>query len=326
MARWGYWLAGAWALAAFIIAYIDLHDRYVVPGQENVTFLKLALYWGCWALLPLLATVVMRLVIQQQGRLRRAVAALIISVLAWGFIVEPRIITVRQHTIAAPEGTPSLRLALVSDLHVGLFMRNLDPLVDAINAQDVDVVVIAGDWTYEPRRPLCDGFGALQRLKAPIVGVLGNHDLQAPGPLLDNELKACLASRGVHLVDGTTTKIGNWEFVGLSDAWGANPTADATRLFPRDSAPRVVVFHQPDTATLVPPQSATVMVSGHTHGGQIALPYLTQWVLASMSRNAWTNGLYQTPQGPLVVSTGIGTVGPPVRFGTPPRVEVITIG
>ena len=88
-----------------------------------------------------------------------------------------------------------------------------------------------------------------------------------------------------------------------------------------------VLMHQPDTAALLPPAaSATVMVSGHTHGGQIWLPWVTRnRVLPGMSRYGWYEGQYATPAGDLFVTAGTGMIGLPARLGVMPRVDVITL-
>lgn len=91
--------------------------------------------------------------------------------------------------------------------------------------------------------------------------------------------------------------------------------------------PRLVLMHQPDTAALLPPAaSATVMVSGHIHGGQIRLPWVTRnRVLPGMSRYGWYEGWYATPAGDLFVTAGTGMIGLPARLGVVPRLDVITL-
>ena len=91
-------------------------------------------------------------------------------------------------------------------------------------------------------------------------------------------------------------------------------------------APRLVLAHQPDTAALLPAGSASLVVSGHTHGGQIMLPWVTrQLVLPGMSAQGWFEGLYTTQAGPLFVTGGIGTIGLPARLAVVPRIDVLLL-
>ena len=88
---------------------------------------------------------------------------------------------------------------------------------------------------------------------------------------------------------------------------------------------RLLLAHQPDTYAFVPPGSAFLGMAGHTHGGQIRLPWLTGLVLRSLTRNPWWDGLYDTPAGRIFVTPGVGTIGLPMRFGVPPTIDVISL-
>ncbi len=86
-------------------------------------------------------------------------------------------------------------MLLIGDLHIGLFSgheRQLKMIVDKINAQNPDLVVVAGDWTYEPENKLAEELAVLKKIIAPIYSVNGNHDEQYSGPAYSSAVKTCI--------------------------------------------------------------------------------------------------------------------------------------
>jgi predicted MPP superfamily phosphohydrolase len=252
----------------------------------------------------------------------------------WASLIEPRLLRERYFSVGgAPAHLPELRLALVSDLHWGLYFREsqFKRLVEQLNALDVDAIVIPGDWTYEPTTDLHTGLAPLATLNKPVFGVLGNHDLQAPGPNLALPLRAALEAHGVRLLEGQRLSWRGWEWVGLDDDWGGDPDPQIHHLWPTLTAPqqspssRLVVVHQPNTVSKLPRHAAFLSVAGHTHGGQIWLPGLTPRILQRMSPRGWWNGLYSTPAGHLFVTPGIGTIGLPARLGVMPTIDIVSL-
>lgn len=310
-----------WCLLAALLALWDAQGRWTEPGRAVVVWFKLWLFWASWALLPWLLGC---------WRGRHGLGLVVLIVAAWGALVEPRLLVVRTHALALPAGSPPLRLALVADVHSGLFVRawQLERLVEVLNAQEVDAVVVAGDWTYDPPLDVQATLAPLARLRHPVWAVLGNHDTQAPGPPLTSALRTALQTHGVQLLDGRSLSFKGWEIVGLGDLWGADPRTDIARLLPPGPAarPRLVLAHQPDTVALLPANVATLVLSGHTHGGQITLPWITDHlVLPGMSAHGWYAGRYNTPAGTLFVTTGVGTIGLPARLGVLPTIDVLQL-
>lgn len=334
VARIGRGIGWGWVLLSLPVAWWDMQGRWLVPGREWISLIKLWIYWGTWAVLPLLIEIGAQLWRKPRFWAAWLWAGLLLLV-AYSGLVEPRLLQVHTHHIRVQQAAHAvpvqpLRIALVSDIHVGLFVRpwQLKRLVAAINAQEIDAVVVTGDWTYEPENDLHAVLEPLKQLRQPVFGVLGNHDTQAPGPDLEAPLRQTLQQLGVQLLEGKSHTFKGWELVGLSDLWGGSPRQDIAQLLQQPATlPRLVLMHQPDTAALLPPAaSATVMVSGHIHGGQIRLPWVTRnRVLPGMSRYGWYEGQYATPAGDLFVTAGTGMIGLPARLGVMPRVDVITL-
>jgi predicted MPP superfamily phosphohydrolase len=323
-----------------VVAAWDVQDRWIEAGRTSLTWFKLSLYWGCHLALPvLLGLGVHALMHAVRVRCWRSILCLLTlcalgSLGLWASVIEPKLLHERHVTVhGVPADAPELRVAVVSDLHIGLYFRpaQLQRLVARLNDLAVDAILIPGDWTYDPPRDLHATFAPLQALRQPVFGVLGNHDLQAPGPNLAAELRTALQAHGVRLLEGQRLAWQQWTLIGLDDAWGGAPESQIARLWPASpashppAAPKLVIVHQPDTVAQLPQAAAFLAVAGHTHGGQIQLPVLTEQVLRGMSRYGWVNGAYRTSAGHLWVSSGIGTIGLPARLGTPPTIDVLTL-
>jgi len=311
----------------------DFSGRWHTPGHEARNFIMLGLYWGPKLAGPFLLWGLLAHARGHAGwqRLKAALAAVLVLVGLWASWVEPHGLRLRQTTLSGiPEGAQPVRLALVADIHWGLFFRDfqLRRLVRELNALDVDAVLVAGDWVYDPPLDLVEGLRPLADLRHPVFAVLGNHDTQSPGPDLTGPLSEALRTHGVRLIEGEVVAFKGWQLVGLSDLWGGQPQAQVRAMWPEGQAvpPRLVLVHQPDTLTLLTPQAAFLSMAGHTHGGQIWIPGLTPWfVRHTNTEQPWLNGLYDTPGGRLLVTPGIGTIGLPARLGVWPTIELIEL-
>jgi uncharacterized protein len=330
-----WWLFGLTLLLSLAVTAWDHGGRWHTPRLELRNFVMLWLYWAPRiAGLPLLAGLWLHWRIERGARRwRHPVYALLVLVGLWSSWVEPYWIRVRHTTLSGiPEGAEPLRLAVVADIHWGLFFRDwqLDDMVERLNAMDVDAVIVAGDWTHEPTQDLPAGFAPLARIRHPVWGVLGNHDVQAPGPDLTVPLREALTLHGVRLIEGQAVPWKGWELVGLDDQWGGRPQPQIERLWPAGasamSARRLVVVHQPDTVARLPPGAAFLAMAGHTHGGQIWIPGFTPWFLRKTnSQQPWWNGLYDTRGGRLLVTPGVGMIGLPARLAVRPTIERVDL-
>lgn len=315
-----------WLVVAAVASVWELGQRWITPGRAGLAFVQIFMWWGRWALLPALVALGISLATTKRRRWWRVLLAAVLVLGAWGSLIEPAVIVQRDERAVVADA-PRLRVAIVSDLHIGLHGRDLPGLVARINALDVDAVLVAGDWTYEPWLDLDAVFAPLSDLNHPAYGVLGNHDLRRPGPDFAVPLQDALTTHGVTLIDGRSVMVNGWELVGLDDLWGGDPGSQVPTLLGPRHAPRLVLMHQPDTVSLLPDASADVIVAGHTHGGQIRIPFVTDWLVRTViSPGGYGGGRYETPAGTMLVSSGVGMVGPPVRIGVPPEIIVAELG
>ncbi len=220
-----------------------------------------------------------------------------------------------------------LRLAQLSDIHVGdrTPPRRIAAAVALANAFEPDLVVLTGDFLSRERH----GVGLLREqlagLSAPTLAVLGNHDhwVDARGAA------AALAASGYDVLRNQHTQLrlrgARLSVVGVDDLLTGH--ADPVRALagvPRGS--RLVLAHGPRTADLLRRAGEPLLVlSGHTHGGQIHLPGLTPFLLRSLIREPYERGLFRLGPVQLYVNRGIGCSGVGLRINSDPEVTLATL-
>lgn len=247
---------------------------------------------------------------------------------------------VRTTTVSVvdwPAGAPPLRIALLSDIHIGgaaMDAARLNRIVDSVNARSPDLVLIAGDFVYghspEDGRAASVGLTApLKRLKAPlgVVAVLGNHDHWTD----PDAVQEALEGAGITVLRNSAVTRGPAAIIGIDDAFSDNARID---LALRSAEPlpgfRIALTHAPDLAFSLPTDVALVL-GGHSHCGQVILPLIG----AVAERSPKTGRILYNPRyrcgvveddgQTVIVSGGLGASGPPVRIGAPPDWWLITL-
>ena len=189
----------------------------------------------------------------------------------------------------------------------------------------IDLVVVAGDWTYEPENKLADELAILKEIKAPIYSVTGNHDEQYPGPPIQELLKHALEVNHVIDIEGQIVEFDEFRLIGIGDLWSGRTDMRYMPDLPQDK-PWLILSHNPDTVDMVPKlPTHPLMLSGHTHGGQVELPWLTDYVMKRVSIVGHKKGLYRHEHADVFVTVGTGMVGVPFRFRVPPTIDIIEL-
>lgn len=328
--RWlirGLWLAG---IVIFCIVWPVLeYPRFdIEPQQRTQAFLQLAILHGSWLLWPLLAqSVIMAVRRFRQRRTLRTAGATILAifcvVLCYARFVAPNLLIVRRTVIPAPI---NLNIALVADIHVGIYTRpaKLRQMVDKLNSMHVDLVLFAGDLTYDPPKDLAAALSPLKKLNKPMYAVLGNHDVQLPGPPLANKIHRVLAGSPVHFIEHRVIDFPTFRLAGLYDWWSARDNAAFLQALPHDK-PLLVLMHQPHSLRALRGVDFALAMAGHTHGGQVYIPWLTDKLFLLVRDEKYVNGYYDTLTGKLFVTPGVGITGMPLRFDCPPTIDVLEL-
>lgn len=253
------------------------------------------------------------------------------SLLIYARFIEPHMIRINhvQYILAKEKPLPKpVRVALIADLHIGLFSgheRQLKQIVQKINQQQPDFVVVAGDWTYEPENKLAEELAVLKQIEAPVYSVNGNHDEQYPGPPIQQLLKDALEVNNVMDIEGKIVEFDGFRLIGVGDLWAGKADMRYMPELPQDK-PWLILSHNPDTVDMVPQlPTRPLMLAGHTHGGQVELPWLTSYVMKKVSILGHKRGLYQHENADVYVSLGTGMVGVPFRFRAPPTIDIIEL-
>jgi len=331
LSRW-YVRLGLWliAIGIFGVAWPAWEMPHFIIEPENrwKAFLQLAMLHGSWLLFPAMleAALILRNRAHRRHWRRAAGAALVLLLAllgAWARFVEPNILIVRTTVVPAPI---DLDVAVVADVHIGLFTRpdKLRQMVDRLNAMHVDLVLFAGDLTYDPPRDLRAALAPLRKLNKPMYAVLGNHDVQLPGPPLETKIHAALAGAPVIFIEHRVLDFPDFRLAGLYDYWTALDDAGFLRKLPADK-PLLILMHQPHTLRKLHGVHFALAMAGHTHGGQVALPWITAHVFKVDRDEIYIDGLYRTPLGELFVTSGVGITGTPVRLNCPSRIDLLEL-
>lgn len=261
--------------------------------------------------------------------------ALPLAALAWMYAAATGDPVVRRATIAMPDwpsGTPPLRVALLSDIHVAgpdMPPKRLAQIVEQVNALKPDVIVIAGDFVSDKRAATASysgnsGLKPLAGLKAPkgVFAVLGNHDHWRSA----KEVSEGLRRAKVRILTNEAVTVGGMRLGGVDDEYTGNADILATVAAMRlGKGAKVLLSHSPDI-TPATPKDVTLILAGHTHCGQIRLPLYGPLAYVTKYGARFNCGLATEGQKRVVVTAGIGTSVLPLRLGTPPDLWLLTLG
>jgi predicted MPP superfamily phosphohydrolase len=255
----------------------------------------------------------------------------------YGFFFEPDRLVLRQTNVTLPDwpgAFKGLRVAVFSDLHAGsphITMNKIRRVVGMANATQPDLILLPGDFVIqnvfggqfiEPEHFAAE----LKNLKARdgVFATLGNHDWWYNAP----RTKQALERAGIRVLENQAFKIERggsaiW-LAGLGDEWEGRPDISGTLKQVTDQSPVIAFTHNPDLFPAIPSRIA-LTIAGHTHGGQVALPFIGRPIVPSKFGQRYAIGHIIENDKHLFVTPGIGTSILPVRFGVPPEISLLTI-
>ena len=247
-------------------------------------------------------------------------------------MLEASWLRLRRTTISVPRlptAFDGLKCALLSDVHHGPFtsLDFIDHAVGLANSLNPDVVLLTGDFVLVDRSYIAPCMDVLGRLRAPggVFGVLGNHDHWEGR----DESKHALALNDITELDNT----GVWlrkdgqrlRIAGVDDLWEGRPNLRAALGDTDESEAAILMSHNPDFVEGIRDSRVGLVVSGHTHGGQVVFPVAGALRVPSRHGQKYLEGLVKTDHTQVFVTCGVGTTGPPVRFLCRPEVVELTL-
>jgi hypothetical protein len=270
-------------------------------------------------------------------RILAALVALGAALLGWAYwiaIADPVVREARVGLDGWPEGAPPVRIVLISDVHVAgpdMHPARLTRIVARINSLRPDLVLIAGDLVSDKRLStqhysMAEAIAPLAGLRARFgtIAVLGNHDHWRNA----GEARRALAAAHVRLLVNNAVAAGPLAVGGLDDDFTDRariaPTLAAMRALPGG---RILLSHSPDPFARLPGDAGDLlMLAGHTHCGQIRLPFYGAIASVSDFGTRLECGLVRENGRTLVVTAGLGTSGVPLRLGAVPDLWLVTVG
>lgn len=261
----------------------------------------------------------------------------------YGSFIEPRLITITEGIITLPT-VDDLTVVAISDLHVGPYKGKnyIGRVVEKINALEPDIVLLAGDYVYFGGDP-GDDLVPLQNLRARygVFGVMGNHEYGCvPGEggkshmygTFDASRKVfrALERSGVRILMNESVEVdleeGGPLFVaGIDDT--CSMKADVMAALPEITQKSSIILLAHDPSIILDNQTtyAHLIVAGHTHGGQIRLPFIGPVPsLPTQLPRSYDQGLFQIDKNTtLAITRGVGETGPRARLFAPPEIMVL---
>jgi len=239
-----------------------------------------------------------------------------------------------------PRAFHGFRIAQLSDIHIGPFMSEdeIRKYVRIANQLRPDLVVLTGDFVTWDASTVPAVVNALSGLKAPfgVFGSLGNHDAWASAEDLLAELFAQAGIRilrqerapiatgnesfnlmGLDFTNSRLMAVGGWHL-------SSRTLEGVERLLAPETA-NILLSHNPDSFDRAAALGVDLSLAGHTHGGQLALEFISPEIAPTRIMTPYVAGWFQRPGGQLYVNRGIGTIAAPMRVGAPPEITVFEL-
>lgn len=247
-------------------------------------------------------------------------------------LIERNIVYVNRYKIPIDNLPPSFHgftLAQLTDVHIGFLVSEsfVEGIVHRTNRLRADVIVCTGDYVHERNtiEEIEKVWPILSKLKAKygVYSVLGNHDhwadfdrslywLERTGQNIRHECKAIYKGRDRILIGGA------------GDYWEDELKIDMAFSCSNENECRLLLSHNPDSVDTEFNTPLSLVLSGHTHGGQVVIPFFGPPMLPVKNKD-YSSGLISTPRAQLFISRGIGWAIYPVRFNCYPEIAVLEL-
>lgn len=285
--------------------------------------------------------------------------------LIWGVGVEPYLIDTEEEVAGIPDlpaAWEGQKVGVIADLQVGMWLNNnftIRRSAERLVEQKPAVVLIAGDFVYGASDDTAGDIGKVRELVRPLTAariptyaVLGNHDYKMTKPYSPakeraaERVRSALEAEGVRMLKNEavplrapanrngppeTPKNDRLYLVGVWARWpNEDEPATAVAQVP-DGAPRLAMMHNPMSFPAFPAGTAPLAVAGHTHGGQVRVPFTPEWSWISLVKrrempvDGWIEEGFGKPGNRLYVNRGIGFSVVPVRINCPPEITLFTL-
>lgn len=255
-----------------------------------------------------------------------------LTVACWGVFVRRRWVKeleIEVPIVGLPRAFDGYRIAHLSDLHVGSLTprRMAQRWIARTNAKKPDLVAVTGDMVTSGTAFHSDIAELLGELEAKdgVCVAMGNHDYFGDG----EPLASLLRDKGVRVLrnDGwVVERDGARLYVaGVDDNWSKRDDVEKALASRRAGDTTVLLAHDPSMFAEARRAGVELTLSGHTHGGQVAMPFFAKKISLAQLTHEHFLGLYRGGKSAIYVNAGLGTTGPPLRLGVPPEIAVLVL-
>ena len=256
----------------------------------------------------------------------------------YGYFMEPNrfaIETIRLKLPRLSHRFSGLRVVQISDIHMGGWMNpeRLQRVADLVSAQKPDVLLITGDFligydfddaAQQAIQGLVKGLGPLAA-SIPTFAVLGNHDYWINARAVRDMLHSTGITDLTNRVFTLTRENQHLHLCGVDDVWDGEVRLDDVIDQLNGNGAAILLAHEPDFAdTSAPTGRFDLQLSGHTHGGQIVLPFIGPPRLPYLGRK-YPSGLYKVGEMFQYTNRGVGMARLPIRINCPPEITLFIL-
>lgn len=256
----------------------------------------------------------------------------LLAVAAWGVFVRRRWVEEQEIEVpiaGLPEAFDGYRIAHLSDLHVGGFTPRqvFERWFARANAKKPDLVAITGDMVTSGtafHEDIADVIGQLEARDGVVVA-MGNHDYFGEGEPLVHLLREkgarVLRNEGL-VIERNGQRL---HLAGVDDNWSRRDNLEKALRSRIANDTTVLLAHDPVMFEEARRAGVELTLSGHTHGGQVAMPFFAKKLSLAQLTHKHFLGLYREGKSAVYVNAGLGTTGPPLRLGVPPEIAVLVL-
>lgn len=256
------------------------------------------------------------------------------------FAIEPGFsLAIKEWTVPHadwPASAKPLKIGILTDIHAvepWMPAARIGAIVERLNGLKPDLIVLLGDYVnalkpgfHSALVPVAEWMAALQELHAPlgVYAILGNHD-HLSGET--SRIRRGFDKARIHLLENAAVRVERGErrfwIAGLGDQLAGADDLPGTLRQTGNDAPAILLAHEPNIFKVLPSR-VTLTLAGHTHGGQIYLPFIGRPAIPKLYAE-YAYGHIRENGRHMIVSSGLGLSGYPVRFLVPPEIALVTL-
>ena len=253
--------------------------------------------------------------------------------LTWGFFIEKETIKIEKFSLEIKDLPPSfkgLKITQLSDLHSKNFGKMEERILVSLRTLNPDFIFITGDmvdWTTKDLES-CAGFWQKLSESYPgkIFGVFGNHEHRNPKL---KTIKSLLDESGIKILVNESVELKKENqfiyLIGVDDPHLKHDDVEKAIQGVKAEIPKIMIAHSPEILRNIKDRDIDLVLVGHTHGGQINVPFITDFFLPLKYDKKYKKGLFKEDSTSMYVNRGIGTTTFPFRLNSFPEITLITL-